>query len=301
MATIKKWKDALKRPDQVEALDLDVKQLPKVRFPQHRVLPAEIGRFTALRSLRIRTRNLAELCPEFAGLQALESLSMDPGEVVFQFRDELAALPALRELELYDLGLTGPIALPPSLEVLRICDESALDPDAWLPTLAGLPRLGELDLCGSLSSGVPDGIGDLSQLHTLVLAGNQLTDLPAALARLGGLQVLKVHNNQLTAVPAAVRGLTGLRTLMLDHNPLAEVPAWIGELSSLSTLGLSVTGLTDLPPAVLSLPLETFYVDVPPDVLTRIQAALPACKVVCRTGADVDREVQGWLRFMGKA
>ena len=324
MPTVKKWKDALKKPEHVESLDLDCTQLGRVRFPAHRVLPPEIGRFTALRRLRIRTRNLGELCPELGTLPALESLTIDAGEMVLQFHGALAALPALKTLDLGSLGLTGPIALPESLEVLSIHGNDGLDLAAWAPALAALPNLRELELNACLHGELPDAIGQLravkaltlrdngliavpdallalTGLQTLDLAGNQLADLPAGLGGLSGLEALQVHNNRMEAVPDTIRRLTGLRTLLLDHNPLREVPDWLGELRQLHTLGLSVTGLRDLPPSLLSLPLRRLYVDAPPAVVEHTRAHLPRCKVVSRSRADVDAEGGAWLRFLGKA
>ena len=70
------WKEALKAPERVEELRLDVKQLPRVTFPSTKPLPADIARLENLRKLEIKARNLGGLCEELAELEKLTSLSI---------------------------------------------------------------------------------------------------------------------------------------------------------------------------------------------------------------------------------
>lgn len=309
MKTFKKWKDALATPLDVERLVLRVTQLPRVRWPATKPLPPEIGTLVNLRELEIRRAgNLEGLCPELASLPKLEHFEIDNPEMTpFQFGDVLGSMPALKRLTMYNMRLTEPIALPDSLEELVIQNEPDMHLGEWLKTLQALPKLRKLSLMdvGAFSdpSFSPE-LPALKGLTELCLGANKLTDESAVLrelAQMTELEVLRLHANNLTTLPESVRPLERLQTLGLDHNQLTELPDWFGELAGLEELGLSVMPLRDLPPSLLNLPLNKLWIDVPDEVHAVLKAHLPKCKIVRRNQATVDAEVNGWLRFMGKA
>ena len=320
--TFKKWKEALKHPADVETLKLDVKQLPRVTFPKTKPLPAEIGTLENLRTLEIRARNLGGLCPELASLPKLETLSISNSEVVLELGSVLASMPALRSLELYNVGLEGPVPLPPSLEVLNLQNNDRLDVEAWCQALAELPQLRELSLAESCPGDVPAsmaklpalrsltlsqngyqtfpaGLQELQALEELDLAVNQIEVIPDSISSLARLRALKLQANRIARLPDAMRTLTSLEVLWLGSNPLVEVPDWVGELSALSRVDLSATGLSDLPPSFTSLPLKQLFVDVPDNVLQELERRLPDCSITRKSTQDVQREVEGWVKFFG--
>ena len=148
---------------------------------------------------------------------------------------DLAGLPNLRVLWLWDLGLTE------------------LRPDEF----AGLPKLFELSLprndLTSLPAGIFRGLHNLQE--SIDLSGNRLTSLPETVfSDVSKVWLLRLDNNELTDLPPGVfSGLSRLGWLKLDRNRLTSLPPDVFRgLSALDLLALDDNELADLPPGVFS-------------------------------------------------
>ena len=172
---------------------------------------------------------------EPVGLRSTLANANGDGAVTALREGDLAGLPNLRVLWLWDLGLTE------------------LRPDVF----AGLPKLYDLSLPGNELTSLPAGIfrGLHNLHHTLDLSGNRLASLPPDVFRgLSSLDLLALDDNELADLPPGVfSGLSRLDWLLLDHNRLASLPPDVFRgLSSLDLLALDDNELADPPPGVFS-------------------------------------------------
>ena len=109
----------------------------------------------------------------------------------------------------------------------------------------------KLDLSGLKLSGLPEAIGQLSQLRKLYLSGNQLSSLPEAIGQLSQLQKLYLSGNRLSRLPEAIGQLSQLRLLSLYDNQLSSLPQTIHSLVKLEKLFLHRNPGLGLPDEVL--------------------------------------------------
>ena len=147
------------------------------------VVPACIGRLTALQALNLDSNQLTNLPAEMGQLTSLRELSLG-GNKLTSVPAEIGQLTSLAELDLNSNQLTS---LPP--EILQ------------LTSLMGL------DLRGNQLTSLPAEIGQLTSLKWLNLVDNQLTSLPAGIGQLTSLKKLYLDDKQLTTMPAAIREL----------------------------------------------------------------------------------------------
>ena len=143
-------------------------------------VPAEIGRLSALRQLRLGGNQLTSLPAEIGQLTSLQSLFLG-GNRLMSVPAEIGQLTSLRGLDIKGNQLTS------------------------LPAEIGqLTSLEQLDLHDNQLTSVPAEIWQLTSLEKLFLEGNQLTSLPAEIGQLTSLQVLSLYGNQLTSLPAEI-------------------------------------------------------------------------------------------------
>ncbi len=99
-----------------------------------------------------------------------------------------------------------------------------------------------LDLThNGLSGGIPEVLGDLTNLRKLILPSNELDGLiPAALGNLTNLRTLNLSSNRLSgAIPVGFGNLTNLTELVLSGNQLSgSISDELGRLSNLTLLSL---------------------------------------------------------------
>lgn len=244
----------LRSPDSavlVEAARLGVPVVPLEHSRQRTsgvigVLPRD-GHVAALCAHRAGLSSVPE---SFLALQQLERLDVG-GNAIPSVPAELASLPALRQLYIYDSHVERLPALP-QLEVLdanraRLVEVPVLDRVGFVyvaenrlrhvPVTRGARYLNvsgnpletfevsDAAICELRAEKcklreLPASIGALPLLRELSLRDNELARLPAALGRLAQLEALDLRGNQLDELPAELLNLTRLRKLDLRWNPM---------------------------------------------------------------------------------
>ncbi|MDM8544702.1 leucine-rich repeat domain-containing protein [Desulfococcaceae bacterium HSG9] len=127
-------------------------------------------------------------------------------------------------------------------------------------SLGQLTQLQSLNLSKNQLTGLPESLGQLTQLQLLNLSENQLTELPESLGQLTQLQLLNLSENQLTELPESLGQLTQLQSLNLSGNKLTALPESLGQLTQLQSLYLSGNQLTALPESLGQLTqLQSLY------------------------------------------
>lgn len=106
---------------------------------------------------------------------------------------------------------------------------------------------------GSVGSGLPESLWQLTNLRSLNLSRNWLKSISESLAQLKNLEFLDLSSNQLANLPESLGQLVNLRSLNLSHNRLTHLPVSIGQLMWMESLDLSANQLTDLPLSLLHL------------------------------------------------
>ena len=194
------WRGVSTREDG-RVVELDLSALPDEALRGR--APEEIGRLTALKTLRLRKNRLVELCPEIGALTELETL--DASE------NALAEIPEewrrCANARVVDVSKNRLVALP----------------ESGLP-----PNIERLDASGNKLGRVPRGFGsgsDAARLETLILRSNRLAEVPASLADAPRLATIDVSANALTALPDALGGAGRLRHLDARKNPFRGFPA----------------------------------------------------------------------------
>jgi len=222
-------------------------QLSGVSLSQ--VVPACIGRLTALQVLNLANNRLTSVPAEIGQLAALQLLDLR-GNQLSSLPAEIGQLPSLRELNLDDNKLTSLPAEIWQLTSLRGLDLGRNQLTSLPVELGQLTALEVLSLSRNQLTSVPAEVWQLTSLKRLWLRSNQLTSMPAELGRLTALRQLWHNNNKLTSLPAEVGQLTSLRALELANNQLTSLPAEIWQLTSLRGLDLGRNQLTSLPAEV---------------------------------------------------
>ena len=205
----------------VTMLDGRVVRLDLSGVSLSQVVPACIGRLTALQALDLSDNQLTSVPAEIGQLTSLEVLSLSHNQLT-SVPAEIGQLISLTELFLGGNQLSS------------------------LPAEIGqLTALTHLFLDSNQLTNLPAEIGQLTSLKRLILSDNQLTSVPAEIGQLTSLEVLNLFGNQLTSLPAEIGRLTSLDRLGLKGNQLTIVPAGIWQLKSLEVLDLNNNQLSE--------------------------------------------------------
>ena len=105
-----------------------------------------------------------------------------------------------------------------------------------------------------LSGGIPEELGQLSELRELRLSGNRLSgEIPEELGALSNLETLVLAGNQLEGgIPLALGSLASLEHLFLNGNDLeGDIPKELGSLSNLKRLFLKNNSFSGCVPTAL--------------------------------------------------
>lgn len=232
----------------------DMPALERLELNSAHLLPEGLERLRQLKALHLFYGRFAELDDRFAGLEALEELSIAGGLGPQKLRALPPSIGALARLRALDVGYNHELGALPD----ELCGLAALE--TLIAPWCGLERL-------------PERLGALRALRRLELHQNRLEALPASFAQLTRLERLSLHHNRLRELPPGVGLLPAFRGKVdLSHNPierlpeplgqgqttrlslsgqkLAELPSWVCGLTQLEELDLSGAGLTALPEAI---------------------------------------------------
>ncbi len=128
-------------------------------------------------------------------------------------------------------------------------------PQAVQESIRTAATMDKLNLSDRDLVGLPDSIGQLTDLRRLSLRRNDLSALPETIGQLSHLEELDLRGNQLTTLPESIGQLSDLEVLELGENKLIELPNSIGQLENLRRLGLRNNDLSIVPESVGQLPL----------------------------------------------
>ena len=176
---------------------------------QLKVLPPEIGKFTALAHLSLYNNQLRVLNESISNLTALKWLHLSNNQLE-ALPESIGSLTALTGLWLSNNQLE---ALPKSV--------------------GNLVALTRLILHNNQLRELPEFVGNLTALTDLNLSNNKLRELPVSLGNLTVLRELWLPYNQLSKLPVSIGNLTVLTDLWLSHNQIRELPESIGNLNAL--------------------------------------------------------------------
>ena len=240
------------------------------------LIPSELGKLSALQSLKLSGNDLSGYIPlELGSLARLEKLFLHSNSLTGPIPLELGRLTNLEELILQATDIEGPIppefgnlaklkrfdclwcplmgTIPPELGRLGNLEELVLS-FGYLhgpipPELGNLSSLTHLSLSWNpLSGPIPPELGNLANLETLSLGGTSVSGpIPPELGNLSSLRILALQQTEVTEVPRELGNLANLEELYLFLTPLTEIPKELGNLASLRTLWLEGNRLTTIP------------------------------------------------------
>ena len=197
------------------------------------VLPADIGKLTALTKLSLPGNRLSSIPTEITSLTSLSELNLFQNRISGSIPSAIGSMTALTVLNLANNQISGSI---PS-------------------GIGRLTSLTELSLYNnSLIGGIPTGVGSLTSLTKLFLDNNSLSGtIPVELGTATALTRLQLNDNQLTgSIPTQIGSLTSLTQLYLNDNRLSgSIPTQLGSLTSLTRLHLDNNRLTGTIPTQL--------------------------------------------------
>ena len=170
---VEQWQGVTMEDGRVVCLDLAGKSLSQV-------VPACIGRLTALKALALSGNQLTSVPAEIWQLASLEWLNLS--------YNQLTSVPA----EIWQLA---------SLKSLYLEHNQLTSVPAEIGQLASLQLL---NLSDNQLTSLPAEIGQLTSLRELILSCNQLTSVPADIGRLTSLEKLYLEEHRLRTLPAAI-------------------------------------------------------------------------------------------------
>jgi len=135
-----------------------------------------------------------------------------------------------------------------------------------------------LDLANTQITGIPDYLGQLSNLWLLDLSFNHITAIPDSVARLSRLRFLHLWRDQITAIPDSLGQLSNLEGLYLSGNRITTIPDSLAQLSNLQRLDLSNNQITAIPDSLarlsnlLSLILSGNQITAIPDSVAQLSS-----------------------------
>ncbi len=209
------------------------------------VTATDLAGITGTLSISV-TSITALLAGDYAGLTALEGLSLASSNITTLPVGIFDGLSSLQTLNLADTELTTlPAGVFRQLSALRILTLIRTDIDT-LPSgiFDGLTALEELHLDNNMLSSLPGGIfDDLAALQMLLLNDNMLSSLPGGIFdNLDALQMLFLNNNMLSSLPGGIfDNLNALLRLDLDDNDdlTLEAGLFTATLDTLTDLNLN--------------------------------------------------------------
>lgn len=175
----------------------------------------------------------------------------------------LEALARLAELELFESPPITGIALPPSLQSVRLHDLPAL---SSLDSFRQLTQLQSLSIYGAPELTDVSALYELPRLSELVLIGTDITEI-AHLDRLAALSTMQIQAQPELRHLHAEQEQTALRELVLVDCPLLNDITGVRYMRGLNRLVIRrVAGLSDLTPLAGLPALHEIILDDCPDL-----------------------------------
>lgn len=91
--------------------------------------------------------------------------------------------------------------------------------------------------------------------------GSSVSTIPSMVGNFSALRILSLYNNNIKQLPSSISKLQKLKTLQVDINPINSIIQTVNSLGGLNQLGIAKT-------------------EIPETEITRIQQALPNCKIL---------------------
>ncbi|XP_044719057.1 leucine rich repeat domain-containing protein [Hirsutella rhossiliensis] len=178
--------------------------------------------FGGLETLDLHGNVLVGVPLGFRRLAHLTSLNLSSNRLGNDCVDVISHMTALKDLKLSKNRLSGPL-------------NSAL---------SNLELLEMLDVHGNSITALPQGVENLSPVHTVSLSMNRLQELPD-MSTWTSLVTLTVDENSISSIPNSFTSLEKLRHADLSSNDIRAVPPEIARMAGLSMLRLTGNPLRD--------------------------------------------------------
>jgi len=220
-------------------------------------LPDQIGNFTNLAKLELRTNRLDNISTQIGTLDNLYWLGLQNNNL----KNVPIEVGNLEKLTTLQLGGNGLSEIPSQIGQLEMLERFDLRNNnlTMLPSEFGqLAHLAGLNLSENQISTLPDEFGNLQALTSLDLSDNPWQEFPIAVTKLSKLGWLYINNSLLTALPDQIEHMTSLKVLEVRNNDLEYIPSTIGKLTNLTGFDFRANLLSTLPTEIQALPNLTW-------------------------------------------
>ena len=231
-----------------------------------RVVPAGLGGMPELAEFSISNQSDLRIEPGALDLPALATLRLERiGVKDLPLRLDL--MPALREIQIYDSGLTSLPGGWAAARNLTWCGIANSRIRALPEDIGAAPALKRLGVTGNQLTVLPESLAG-SVIEELYLADNRFSSIPSVITRMPRLRALDLSSNRLPSLnPAALP--SGLKHLNLSGNQLAIVPD-LRHCTGLEAVDLSSNLITELPADDSWLPASVVELNLRSNQLTKM-------------------------------
>ncbi|MQM07109.1 hypothetical protein Taro_039939 [Colocasia esculenta] len=208
-----------------------VVQSPPLENVTQALLDKELHNLNYLRALDVSGTNIVALPNSIGSLRHLLYLNLSHTKIE-RLPESVCKLYKLQTLDLGHTEIKGP-------QTLDLKDNDKAN-DGLPDALGNLSNLRYLVLEVTRIRRLPESIGKLSKLRTLHLSFTDIEELPKTIGSLKNLEILCLNNSKIQRLPESIHGLSNLQRLDLQHcASLKGLPRSIQELTRLQYLTLT--------------------------------------------------------------